>query len=112
MAKKDVQLNIRMTQDLKDRIEKSAKLNNRTINAEATTLIEFGLDNQISDFGYRVKDAAVEMSEQIDLPSDEIERLINATLVEEISKALSVSLEEVLENAKSSFLSEIKKHRK
>lgn len=43
MAKKDVQLNIRMTQELKDRIEKSAKINNRTINAEAITLIETAL---------------------------------------------------------------------
>ncbi|WP_119312666.1 Arc family DNA-binding protein [Morganella morganii] len=43
MAKKDVQLNIRMTQELKDRIEKSAKINNRTINAEAITLIEIAL---------------------------------------------------------------------
>lgn len=43
MAKKDVQLNIRMSQELKERIEKSAKNNNRTINAEAITLIEAAL---------------------------------------------------------------------
>ncbi|KLU14354.1 MULTISPECIES: Arc family DNA-binding protein [Xenorhabdus] len=46
MTKKDVQLNIRMTRDLKDRIEASAKANNRTANAEAITLIEFALAAQ------------------------------------------------------------------
>ncbi|HHZ8506508.1 TPA: Arc family DNA-binding protein [Morganella morganii] len=43
MSKKDVQLNIRITQELKDRIEQSAKMNNRSINAEAMTLIEESL---------------------------------------------------------------------
>ncbi|MEY0410416.1 Arc family DNA-binding protein [Providencia rettgeri] len=112
MTKKDVQLNIRMTQDLKDRIEKSAKLNNRTINAEAITLIESGFKNKTSEFGYRVRDAAIEMSKQINLQPSEIEKLISATLADEVEKALSVSLEEVLAKAKNSFLSEIEKHRK
>lgn len=43
MSKRDVQLNIRITQELKDRIERSAKLSNRSINAEAITLIEESL---------------------------------------------------------------------
>ncbi|MDE9519731.1 Arc family DNA-binding protein [Xenorhabdus bovienii] len=46
MTKKDVQLNIRMTKDLKNKIEASAKANNRTTNAEAITLIEQSLPDQ------------------------------------------------------------------
>ncbi|CAB5644605.1 MULTISPECIES: Arc family DNA-binding protein [Providencia] len=112
MEKKDVQLNIRMTQELKKRIEDSARSNNRTINTEAITLIEKALSDQMSEFGYRVRDASIELSEQIDLPANEIEKLINATLVGEVTKALSISLEDVLENAKKSFLTEIDKHKK
>jgi uncharacterized protein (DUF1778 family) len=49
MSKKDIQLNIRITQELKDLIDASAKKNNRSINAEAITLMEFALETQISD---------------------------------------------------------------
>lgn len=111
MTKKDVQLNIRMTQELKNRIEKSAKKNNRTINAEAITLIEFGLDNKLPGFNNRVQSAAVEISEQVNLSPNEIEKLIHETLGQEISKALSISLDEVLSNAKLALVREIEKHR-
>ncbi len=46
MSKKDVQLNIRVTQELKDKIEESAKRNNRSINAEAITLMEEALSQK------------------------------------------------------------------
>ncbi|MCB4843117.1 Arc family DNA-binding protein [Providencia rettgeri] len=45
MSKKDVQLNIRITQYLKEQIEESAKRNNRSINAETITLIEKALSD-------------------------------------------------------------------
>ncbi|EPG7686719.1 Arc family DNA-binding protein [Providencia rettgeri] len=45
MSKKDVQLNIRITQHLKEQIEESAKRNNRSINAETITLIEKALSD-------------------------------------------------------------------
>ncbi len=48
MTKKDVQLNIRMTRELKEKIEASAKANNRTTNAEAITLIEASLNDSTS----------------------------------------------------------------
>ncbi|SPZ24091.1 Arc-like DNA binding domain [Providencia rettgeri] len=44
MSKKDVQFNIRMTKELKERIDEEAKANNRTANAEATTLLIEALD--------------------------------------------------------------------
>ncbi|MDE9543840.1 Arc family DNA-binding protein [Xenorhabdus bovienii] len=46
MSKRDIQLNIRITQELKDKIDDSAKKNNRSINAEAITLIEQSLPDQ------------------------------------------------------------------
>lgn len=112
MGKKDVQLNIRMTQELKKRIEDSARSNNRTINTEAITLIEKALSDEMSEFGYRVRDASIELSEQINLPSAEIERIINTTLIDEVTKALSISLEDILDNAKKSVVAEMDKHKK
>ncbi len=46
MSKRDIQLNIRVTQELKDKIEESAKRNNRSINAEAITLMEEALSGK------------------------------------------------------------------
>ncbi|HGJ5890853.1 MAG TPA: hypothetical protein ACHBZA_05770 [Arsenophonus apicola] len=113
MTKKDVQLNIRMTQELKKKIEMSAKINNRTTNAEAITLIEYALnDIKPKEFGDRIKNAAEEISMQINLSPNEIERLINEILAKETRKVLSHSLDEILSKSKLLFLQEVEKHRK
>ncbi len=80
MTKKDVQLNIRMTQELKDRIEKSAKSNNRTINAEAITLIETALSGNVIPSNF--------------IPSDLIDEMPNHEANERLNKRLDSILKD------------------
>lgn len=45
MARSDPQFNLRIPQELKDQIEKSAKDDGRSINAQAVHLLQVGLDH-------------------------------------------------------------------
>lgn len=46
MARSDPQFNLRIPQELKDQIEKSAKDDGRSINAQAVHLLQVGLENR------------------------------------------------------------------
>lgn len=46
MARSDPQFNLRIPQDLKDQIEKSAKDDGRSVNAQAVHLLQVGLEQQ------------------------------------------------------------------
>ncbi|ANB90869.1 hypothetical protein MOVS_01395 [Moraxella ovis] len=46
MARSDPQFNLRIPQDLKDQIEKSAKDDGRSVNAQAVHLLQVGLENR------------------------------------------------------------------
>lgn len=48
MSRTDPQFNLRIPQELKDQIEKSAKDDGRSINAQAVHLLQIGLDNNHS----------------------------------------------------------------
>ncbi|MBD2816566.1 Arc family DNA-binding protein [Xenorhabdus sp. Flor] len=63
MSKKDVQLNIRITQELKERIEESAKANNRSINAETITLINKALESRNA-----IEGKAAPFTTELDIP--------------------------------------------
>ncbi|HGY2266181.1 TPA: Arc family DNA-binding protein [Morganella morganii] len=84
MAKKDVQLNIRMTQELKDRIEKSAKSNNRTINAEAITLIESALSGNVIPSNFIPSDLIDEMPDHE--ANDGLNKRLDSILKTQIGK--------------------------
>lgn len=45
MARSDPQFNLRIPQELKERIEKSAKDDGRSVNAQAVHLLQVGLDH-------------------------------------------------------------------
>lgn len=46
MARSDPQFNLRIPQELKDQIEKSAKDDGRSVNAQAVHLLQVGLEQQ------------------------------------------------------------------
>ncbi|CDH26414.1 Arc family DNA-binding protein [Xenorhabdus bovienii] len=109
MSKKDVQLNIRITQELKEQIEESAKENNRSINAEAITLMESALaitqpaiDNQ-----RKIKKAAEQIQEHVELTPSQIEKLMKDAFKSASSDVVSHSVGLITEQAKKIFLDSI-----
>ncbi|AWY19961.1 Arc family DNA-binding protein [Moraxella bovis] len=46
MARSDPQFNLRIPQELKEQIEKSAKDDGRSVNAQAVHLLQVGLENR------------------------------------------------------------------
>lgn len=69
MARSDPQFNLRIPQELKEQIEKSAKDDGRSVNAQAVHLLQIGLKNQ-------------KPSTQIIAPPDSIEQKLDQILTE------------------------------
>ncbi|AND13478.1 Arc family DNA-binding protein [Providencia rettgeri] len=111
MSKKDVQLNIRISQDLKDRIEKSAKNNNRSINAEAITLIEKSLYKQEYAEKHMIGDSSLiekirEKHPESSKDIDEQDLVLSFNIVaDEFIKINEDKIKEMSINALSSVLS-------
>ncbi len=83
MTKKDVQLNIRMNKELKERIDASAKANNRTSNAEATTLLIEALEARKNNLHFTPKNLGYDPT----LIDDDIRKLIEES-TEKLKKAI------------------------
>ncbi|MCL0010328.1 Arc family DNA-binding protein [Providencia rettgeri] len=113
MSKKDVQLNIRITQELKDKIEESAKKNNRSINAEAITLMERSLKNKnmtkASVLGDNDDIVSAIKNSQPDLSEDAIEASLMGSFDMISSMVVFQNKEKIKELAVNSLLDALKK---
>ncbi|MBD2799510.1 Arc family DNA-binding protein [Xenorhabdus sp. M] len=89
MSKKDVQLNIRITQELKERIEESAKENNRSINAETITLLNKALENKTI-----IDEAIGPFRADIDIPDDLSDEETIDQINKEVEKAIKSYVDE------------------
>lgn len=94
MAKKDVQLNIRMTRELKERIETSARLNNRTTNTEAITLLEKALESPMKFMVDSISLMSIEKSNG----------LVNENIEKIVSEAYFSALNEYISKNKLDFM--------
>ncbi|HEJ9469907.1 TPA: Arc family DNA-binding protein [Proteus mirabilis] len=94
MAKKDVQLNIRMTRELKERIEASARLNNRTTNTEAITLLEKALESPMKFMVDSISLMSIEKSNG----------LVNENIEKIVSEAYFSALNEYISKNKLDFM--------
>ncbi|HDL6962214.1 TPA: Arc family DNA-binding protein [Yersinia enterocolitica] len=77
MARDEPKVNIRLPQELKDKLHELAERNKRSVNAEMISAIELALDHhEAGRFGEPDQSLAIEIKKQLDRIEGDVKRLI------------------------------------